>query len=261
MTKQRLEKLKAWFKEYVKGFYCNDAYINANIKLKEVHTLKVCEIMCALAEDIGLGEKEAILAEAIALLHDIGRFEQFVKYKTYHDGRSVDHSAVGLDVLKTKNILDGLEEDDKRIIFTAIKCHGIKELPASLDKDVELYAKLIRDADKIDIYRVVIENYRAYLADPKTFLLEVELPDKEWYSQEVVESVINGRRLPYSKLKTLNDMKLLQLGWVFDMNFAATFKILKKRRCIEELAEFLPQTEDVKRAVAAAVGYVDEKIR
>ncbi len=260
VEKAQLEKLKRWFGDYVAGFYGKDDYVNANLKLKEKHTRKTCIEMQWLAGELELDENNSLIAETIALLHDVGRFEQFINHRTYHDGRSTNHALLTLEVLERCGMLEGFQPEEKNIITEAIKYHGDRELPASLDGDLFLHARLIRDADKLDIYRVVIENYTAYLENPDVFLLEVELPDADQYSQEVVDSVINGEKINYSKLKTLNDMKLLQLGWVFDVNFHVTFKRIKQRRYLETLASFLPQTHDVERALRSAVDFVNAKI-
>ena len=91
MTEQQLKKFRDWFDDYVAGFYGNDEYVNANLKLKEEHSKRTCQEMLYLAEELGLTESQKRLSETIALFHDTGRFEQFVKYRTYSDFRSVNH--------------------------------------------------------------------------------------------------------------------------------------------------------------------------
>ena len=38
MQLKKLEELKQWYACYVAGFYGDDAFVNANLKLKESHT-------------------------------------------------------------------------------------------------------------------------------------------------------------------------------------------------------------------------------
>ena len=146
------------------------------------------------------------------------------------------------------------------MIETAIKFHGSKRLPADLDGETELLAKLIRDADKIDIYRVVIEAYKKHIADPGQFNLELEFPDEPYYSADVVEAILKGRLLDYSELRTLNDMKLLQLGWVFDVNFAETLVRIRERRYLEQIVAFLPRTDDIAGAAKCVFNYVAARL-
>ena len=49
MEQEQLEKLRAWFDDYVAGFYGDDDFLNANIKLKEEHSRRTCEEMLYLA--------------------------------------------------------------------------------------------------------------------------------------------------------------------------------------------------------------------
>jgi hypothetical protein len=95
MEQGQLEKFRAWFNDYVAGFYGDDEFVNANIKLKEEHSKRVCKEMLYLADELGLPDEQRRIAEATALFHDIGRFEQFARYRTYNDPRSVNHCLLG----------------------------------------------------------------------------------------------------------------------------------------------------------------------
>jgi hypothetical protein len=106
----------------------------------------------------------------------------------------------------------------------------------------------------------VTDYYRQYRADPEGFRLEIELPDEPGYSTEVVEQLLAGQRIDYSKLRTWNDMKLCQLGWVFDVNFPATLKRIKQRGFLEMIFEFLPSTEDINRIREKIFEFVDSAI-
>jgi len=259
MEQKQLDRLNQWFDNYVAGFYGDDDFVNANIKLKEVHSRQTCRQMRYLTEQLKLQENPGRIAEAIALLHDVGRFPQFTRYRTFNDTRSVPHAELSIEVLAEKNVLAGIDAKEKDIIEKAIKLHGTIELPANLDGEHLLYCRLIRDADKLDIYRVVLENYRAYRDDPRTYRLEQELPDEPRCSADVVEGVAAGQRVDYRKLKVWNDMKILQLGWVFDMNFGATLRRVREEGYLEEILEFLPDSEDVRRVKKAVFDYVEKK--
>ncbi len=260
MEEIQLNKLKAWFDEYVTGFYGEDRYVNANLKLKQDHTYRTRDEMLLLASQLGLNIRQLRTAETIAIFHDIGRFEQFVRYRTYNDVRSVDHCRLALQIIHNTHVLEPLEQREIQIIEAAIEYHGALELPDNLDGETLLFAKLIRDADKIDILNIVTDYYGKFIENPKDFPLELEFPDTKEYSLEVLSDVLNGRRTEYNKLRTLNDMKLLQLGWVYDVNFAATLKRIKQRELLEKLVRFLPDTEDIKNAQKRVLAYIEDRI-
>jgi putative nucleotidyltransferase with HDIG domain len=261
MEQEKLEKFKSWFGNYVAGFYGDDEFVNANLKLKEAHSLRTCEEMLYLANELGLDGNSRRIAEVIALFHDIGRFEQFIRYRTYNDVRSINHCLLGIDVLRKMDMLAAVEKEEKELIEKAIEYHGIRQLPAGLDGRYSLFCRLIRDADKIDIFYVVTEYYRQYREKPQEFMLELEFPDRPVYSAEVVKEILAGRRLDYSKLRTLNDMKLLQVGWVYDVNFAATLRRIKQRGFLKMLFDFLPETEDIKKVREKIFNFVDSRIQ
>ncbi len=260
MEQLKLEQLKQWFTEYVATFYGSDDYINANIKLKEEHSYRVCDEMRYLTDLFDFDPDRKRTAEFIALFHDIGRFPQFKKYRTYNDNRTQDHCLMGTDVLKEHNILDSVSQPERLCIEQAIRYHGVKQLPDTLDHDCLHFCKLIRDADKIDIYYIVTEYYRQYRDDPGNFNIEIEFPDTPQCTPQIVEAVLNEQRVDYFALRTFNDMKLLQLSWVYDVNFVSTLRRIKQRRLLERVLEFLPDTEQIQKVSEKIFNYVDARI-
>ena len=134
------------------------------------------------------------------------------------------------------------------------------ELPAGLDEDVLLFAQLIRDADKIDIYYIIAQFYKKYEENPDGFQLEVELPDTPAVTAKILEDLLAGRRIDYRDLNSWNDMKLCQLSWVYDVNFVPTLKRIKRGGFIEMIVGFLPKTEQIKAAADAVKNYIERKI-
>ncbi|HUW20218.1 MAG TPA: HD domain-containing protein [Sedimentisphaerales bacterium] len=260
MEQEQLEKFKAWFDDYVAQFYCDDKYVNANLKLKQEHTRRTCAEMLYLADELRLDANQGRIAEVIALFHDIGRFKQFVKYRTYNDPRSINHCLLSLDVLRETKVLEVLESTERQLIEEAVKYHGRKELPPGLNGQCLLFSKLIRDADKLDVFYVMINNYRQYRDNPQEFMFEVELPDEPVCSRQVVDDILRGRRIDYAGLKTLNDIWLLQLAWVYDVNFTPTLKRIRQRKFLETICGFLPDTDDIRKVREKIFAFVDSRI-
>lgn len=256
MEQKQLEKFRAWFDDYLASFYGDDDFVNAHLKLKEEHSRRVCQETNYLANELGWSENQKRIAEVIALFHDIGRFEQFIKYRTYSDVQSVNHCTLGLEVLRKTKVLEPVKANEREWIEKAIEFHGLKKLPGDLDGECLLFSKLIRDADKLDVFYIAIEYYKHYKKKQKSYLLGLEVPDKPGYSPEMVQAVLNNRQIDYNQLRTLNDMKLLQLGWVYDVNFTVTLKRIQQRRFLETLIGFLPETEDMQKVKEKILSYV-----
>jgi len=250
----------SWFRNYVKGFYSEDPKIQENITLKEEHTLRVCKEILQLGKALDFSKNALCLAETIALFHDIGRFEQFKTYGTFNDKISENHATLGLKALEKTNILSRLTKTQRSIACTAIGYHNVRKLPDPADEtpDCLLYSKLLRDADKLDIWRVVT-TYYAQRHKHRNTALELELPDTPGYSLYLVEDILNNRVSNSNDLKTYNDMKLLQLGWIFDINFTKTFFYIQERQIIEKIIITLPDTEDIRKIHNHLKEYLQKK--
>jgi putative nucleotidyltransferase with HDIG domain len=238
----RLPELVKWFDDYVCGFSSDDPDVMENVALKRDHTLGVCEAARDIGESLGLSHEDLCLAGAGALLHDIGRFEQYHRYRTFSDSRSENHGALGVKVINETGILEGLNGDAAKIILFCVAAHNRADLPEISDRRALFFLKLLRDADKVDIWRVVTGYYEN--ADNHTNrAVALNLPDDPEISDAVCRSLMEGRVVNMADLKTVNDFKLLQMGWVYDLNFPRTFELAKQNRYIEKIRDALPRTE------------------
>jgi len=260
MERDQVERLRVWFDEYASRFFGDDEYVNAHLRLKQEHTTRTCAEIGLLAEQLELDANQKRIAEVVALLHDVGRFPQFAEYRTYNDPRSVDHCQLGVAVLREEGVLGALPCEERQWVETAVACHGRKLIPSDVTGAALLFTKLIRDADKIDIFRVVLNNYRGYREHPDTFLLEIELPDEPGYSPEVLGAVLNQELVDSRRLRTLNDMKLCQIGWVYDVNFTASLQRIRELGFVAEIFGFLPQTPDIAQAREMIGTYIDARL-
>jgi len=260
-----LKFFRKFFKEYVGKFYKwntkeNEKY-NKNIKLKEIHTYKVYNNIIKIGKFLNLSKEHKNIAKTIALFHDIGRFEQLKRYGTYNDNNSINHGLLGVQILESENVLEKLNNTEQEIIKKAILFHNAKNLQCDLNNNELFFCKIIRDADKLDIYRVIYE----YLMENKetrdrTVIGEVN-EDTEEYSKDVVKSIFENKIFDNNNVKTINDKKLSMLSWVFDINFLATLYYIKKRKYIDKFMYFLPQNEEVKKIHEHIRNYVDEKLK
>jgi putative nucleotidyltransferase with HDIG domain len=260
MEPSSLDRFRRWFEAYTSRFLGADECVDAHVRMKQEHTRRVCKEILVLAEQLALDEQQKQIAEVAALFHDVGRFPQFAEYRTFNDAKSLDHSHLGVEVLRQEGVLDVLRREERQWVETAIEHHGRRSLPANLNGQALLFSKLVRDVDKLDIYRVVVRLGRQYRADPGGFPWPLEVPDEPRYSPEVFEAVLNGRPVEYPMLQTLNDMMLCKLGWVYDMNFAASLARLREQGSLEQVLAFLPPTPEIERLGEKILAYVDARV-
>lgn len=230
-----------------------------NIKLKEEHTYRVGKNIIMIGKDMNLDEKQLQIGETMALFHDIGRFEQFKRYKTFDDRRSQNHAKLSVEILKQTDILTRLPNEEETIICKAISYHNLYKIPVEESTICLFYAKLLRDADKLDIWSTIIDYYGKRHLHPNP-ALELELPDTLEYSWECIDSIINNRCIDTSKIKTCNDMKFSLLSWVFDINFLPTYRYIQHYRYIDKIVELLPNTEEIRKIQNHINGYIKKKI-
>jgi HD superfamily phosphohydrolase YqeK len=260
MKQDDLDFFKKWFSDYCKSFYSSDIEDQKNISLKEHHTFNVCKNIIEIAKELSLSDSQIILAEIIALFHDIGRFPQYIKYKTFRDSISVNHGLLGSQILLEKNILQNLCESEQEIIIQAVKFHNAFSTPKKKKKDIIFFVKLLRDADKLDIWRVFIEYYENP-DENRSSAVGLGLPDTPEYSEDLLSCLYKKKIISLSKIKTLNDFKLLQLSWVYDLDFRSSFRLLIERNYLDRIISKLPQTEEILNVASILKEFVRRRIQ
>jgi putative nucleotidyltransferase with HDIG domain len=260
MDQNDLTTLKNRFDGYCDSFSTPRTEDQRNFTIKRDHTYEVCLNAVRIAEDLRLDPSQALLAEAIALFHDVGRFPQYRDHKTFDDSISVNHAALGAKVLLENNVLSNLNKRDQDVIIRAVTLHNVFYLPEGLDDETLLFARLIRDADKLDILRVVIE-YFGQDEGSRAEAVALGLPDLPGYSEEVLACLRRGEMAKKDMLTTQNDFKLLQLSWMYDLNFTGSLRMIRERNYIRTIAALLPRDEKVSGAIDIVHGYVEGRVR
>jgi hypothetical protein len=259
MKKNDLDFFKNWFSEYVDHFSSSDCFIQDNIKRKIEHTGRVCENILTLAEFEKIGENGNRLAETIALFHDLGRFEQFMKYKTFIDSESEDHALLGVNILERMGILSHLSKEERNLILKTVEYHNRLEISecSKNSKELLFYLKLIRDADKLDILRITSETYEeGKIARNPVF--EHYLPDTGGCSETIIKDILNKKMAKIIDVRNVNDLKLLRLSLIYDLNFPASLAILKEHKYLSTVISSMAELEEMTVIKRHFENYLDE---
>ena len=258
MNDEIVADLKNWFLSYVGTFKTTDADFQKNIDLKEKHTMRVCTEILDIGKELRLHNHELHIAEVIALFHDIGRFEQYARYHTFVDHYSENHAELGVKILQQNDVLYRLDESIQELIYRVILYHNRATLPQKETTTCLLFCKLLRDADKLDIWRIVTGYYHRENGK-RNGVLELGLPDTQGISDEVYNDLIDGRIVDVSHLRNLNDFKLLQVGWVYDINFVPTFRRICERNYIDMIKDALPKLVRIEKIFTIVHSYLKQK--
>ena len=211
------------FLKYVQNYDLN----NENIKRKEQHSLRVMAISKKIAEELKLSEEEIKLATLIGLLHDIGRFEQYTKWKTFSDRISINHGVLGSKILEENNFIRTFVTENKyhEIIKKAIINHNKYQIDENLNETELLYSKIIRDADKIDILYEVADGI---------LMKDVDLRDL-CISENYFRQFLSEKTIKITDEQNDLDKLILKIAFIFDLNFECSKKIIKEEKYIERI--------------------------
>ena len=252
----KLENAKNEFTKFVSQYDME----NKKIKRKYGHSYRVMENAGRIAESLKLSNEEIELSKLIGLLHDIGRFEQERIYKTFKDHESIDHGDLGVEILKKDNYIRKYIEEDKYddIILKAIKNHNKLYIEEGLTKQELLFSKIVRAADKLDIFYEGVEMFW-------TNKEEIEEVNKSKLSDKAIETFNKNNLMDRKNIITEADKVLNFIGFMFDINFRYDFEILKKENYINKILdkfEFIDEvtSNQMKNARKIANEYIEKQL-
>ena len=205
----KYEKVKEAFDKYYEGY----KNLSKDIDRKYRHSMSVTKLMEMLAKRLGLSKEDINLAKIIGLLHDIGRFEQLKITSSFSDFE-FDHADYAVEYLfKGKHIREFIKSDeDDEVIAKAILYHNKIGVPNNLTEREKLFANMIRDMDKTDIFYQIAMNY-----EPKF---------TEKVTKEVIDAFNKGELVSNKILKTKSDKVICNLAFINDFNYNESLDIL-----------------------------------
>ncbi|MBR0427569.1 MAG: HD domain-containing protein [Clostridia bacterium] len=225
------EHAKKIFYEYLNQYDTE----NGSIKLKVIHTFEVVKKSEYIAKGLNLNTEDIELAKIIALLHDIGRFEQIKKYG-FFDNKKLEHAKFGIIVLFENGLIRKFIHEEKydNIIKKAIYNHNKYAIEEGLDDRELLHCRIIRDADKLDNFRI-LENEKFEDRFPNIY--NKETINTETISLKVYNDFMNEKCIELTDRKTIIDYWVCSLAFIFDLNFDISLKYVKDRNYIDILID------------------------
>lgn len=239
----------------MQSFYSTDVQLHFHVRLKEEHTLRVMQQGRKIGQWLAMSPEQLKLAEIATLLHDIGRFKQYQLYRTFNDALSANHAELGLNVLEESNILAiaGLSEKQQEMVKGAVLYHNRRRLPKDIEEDCLLLSKITRDADKLDIFSMLVsEDKEKQIPQPP------ELANVSGYSASVIQHLLQGNLIEPKETKTPGDLLLFRLSWIYDINFAYSFAYILQQGYIEKLMAHLPDTGDMQEVYRYIKKYTEK---
>lgn len=255
--------VKSVFKKYT------DTYDSADPKiyLKIIHTYHVAEDADEIARSLDLSEEDCDIAWLLGMLHDLGRFEQIRRYHTFNDSISVPHAHLSCEVLfpehyqvdreffgemqngaygQISDFVKECSEEETDLIRTAIWEHSSFRLPDGLAQRHKLFCNLIRDADKVDIFRVNVETEpRDLFGEDLEKVKDAEVSDQ--VIEAIQEHTCVKRRDDVSM--TSVDHLISHICLAFELVYPKSFEIAEKQGYLRQLTQFESRNPKTQQAM------------
>ena len=225
------------FEDYLNGYDREDE----KIKLKIIHTYGVVKSAREIGHRMHLNEEDQQLAELIALLHDIGRFQQLRLYNSFSPD-TMDHAAFGVQLLfEGENPMISRFIEDRsydELIRVAIARHSDFHLEGITDNRTLLHARLIRDADKLDNCRVKLQD---------DLLVFMGASGKEIGAQEITpvvyDTVLKDQCIYSPDRVTKMDYWVSYVAYFCDIYFRASFDIIEEHDYLNKIIDRIPYSK------------------
>ncbi|ADU62359.1 MULTISPECIES: HD domain-containing protein [Pseudodesulfovibrio] len=222
-----------------------DAEGDKLINLKLEHSIQVLDTARHIIAGETITGRTADICLLAALYHDTGRFPQFARYQTFNDRESVNHARLGVLTLRSMTLPDGLSGEEWRIVRFAVAQHNAKTVRPTLPARLLHPVMVVRDADKLDIFRVLLDHFGENKKNP---LVAMGLEDTSvQYSDEVYQAVLQGRTGDYRHMRFANDFKLLLAGWLHELHYPTTLAMAVEQRFPDRIFAMLPDDEPLRR--------------
>ena len=239
-----IDRIKNLFDNYVSKYSIEEFAI----KQKYEHSYRVMDICKGIAEELELSDEDTKLAMVIGLLHDYARFEQWDKFKTFNDSESIDHGNLAVAQLFGDNEICkfGIPNSYYQTIYDAIKYHNKYEYPENISKKDMLFCKIIKDADKLDIFYLISIGKIKIIDDESDI---TEIMSAGFYKEKLLRK---------QDRKTNSDKILFYLGMMYDFNFRYSYKYIKENCILEKMFDLVNKNERFKQYFNHIDKYIEE---
>lgn len=257
ITVELLKECRLEFEEYFQSLIIDSPDNQLKVEDIRTHSLRVAGNAQQLAKVLFQTEEDKYIAEIIALFHDYGKAVMIVQGTDSPINIQHNHAALSAKLIQQMGFYPKLPVDVQLIILKSIEGHNKLKLPKLDNEQQTLFARLLRDADKLDIfetsYRFFKEKYGFQPLMTLDLINHVEISDK------IIKSVLAGKTAAVEDMKTMNDYRLLLLSMAFDLNFKYTFRILSEKQYIQKIYETLPKRDQIIDAYRGIKLFVENK--
>ena len=242
ISEKLLKQCRLEFDEYFQSLTIDSPDNQHEIEEIRAHSLRVLSNSLLLSNFLLQTDEEKGIASVNALFHDIGK-ASLISQDLEALVIQRDHATVSAKIIQQMEFYQSLSADIQSLILKSIESHNKHKLPKLDSEQQSLFARLLRDADKLDIYDSAYRFFKEkYGIQP---VITVDLNKNAEVSEKIIKSILSGKTALVEDMKTMNDYKLLLLSMAFDLNFKYTFRIMSEKQYIQKIYETLPKRDQI----------------
>jgi len=242
ITEVILKECRLAFEEFFQSLTIDSPENQHQFEEIRAHSLRVVANSLLLSNIVLQTEEDKRIATVNALFHDIGKASLMSKNVEALVIQR-DHATVSAKIVQQMEFYQTLSADIQLVILKSIESHNKLKLPKLDSEQQTLFARLLRDADKLDIYDSSYRFFKEkYGIQPVITVDLIKTPD---VSEKILKSILAGKTAAVEDMKTMNDYKLLLISMAFDLNFKYTFRIMSEKQYIQKIYETLPKRDQI----------------
>lgn len=240
--------------QYGKSFMKEGDALSEHYELKMSHTAMVVKNARILAEKETIFFKSSLTRALLlaALYHDIGRFSQIKMYGTFADALSYNHGLLGVKTLRQQGFIADEPHVLQRLITIAVGLHNRYMIPCGVQNDERHILLGVRDADKLDILRIMGGQLgKGCVHDPLIVMHVKDAPEK--YTPKLLDQLESSQPPSFADMHYVNDFRLLLCAWVKEIYFTSSREILAKEGYLTRIIGGMTELPNIQKKVSCFI--------
>ena len=258
------EEIKKNCDEFYSLYEVTEGRVYEMCQAKMIHTQAVAANCVFIARHLGLSEYDCDLAWVIGELHDFARFGQAMVTKSFRDTAQYNHAKFGARLLFVHGMIDDIilnyEQvcaEDKLVMEKAVSHHSDWKLPDDLTPRQNLFCRIIREADQIDIFRTIATSTfeTIYGCSKEEMLASADISDG------ILAAFPRHELADYAKRITLADFRLAHIALAFGLKTPAAKELTIEQGHLRQLMDMEFDRPKVQEKFLMAKQCVEEFFR
>ncbi len=217
ITEELLKECRLEFEACLQSLISDSPENHKRVEDIRSHSLRVVENTLLLSKTVLQSDEDNRIAVVNALFHDLGRATLIAQGTESPTNIQRNHAVLSAELIQKMDFFSKLPVEAQSIILKSIENHSKLKLPKLDNEQQTLFARLLRDADKLDIFDSSYRYFKEKMGIQP--IMTYDLVNTAEVSEKIIKSIMTGKTAAVEDMKTMNDYKLLLISMAFDLNF------------------------------------------